>query len=64
MKKQNAWDLPLSPIERERLKPACAAYGVNPENYTSDAALCQAISEAVLAWFAAEQNPEAGYYDI
>ena len=63
-KRQSAWDLPLSPMERERLKPACAFYNINPANYTSDAALCDAIAQAILAQVAAEQNPEAGYYEI
>lgn len=64
MNKQSAWDLPLSPLERERLKPACAFYNINPNNYTSDAALCEAIAQAILAEVAAEQNPGAGYYEI
>ncbi len=51
-------------MERERLKPACAFYNVNPNNYTSDAALCEAIAQAVLAWAAAEQNPGVGFYEI
>ena len=63
-KRQSAWDLPLSPMERERLKPACAAYNINPNNYTSDAALCEAIAQAILAEVAAMENPDAGYYEI
>ena len=51
-------------MERERLKPACAAYNINPNNYTSDAALCEAIAQAILAEVAAMENPDAGYYEI
>jgi hypothetical protein len=55
---------PFSPIEREKLKQPCRELGINMDNYSSDQALEEAITGAVLAEFAAEQNPEAGYYEI
>ena len=64
MRMEDPMNRPLSPLERERLKPALTAYGIDPNNYTSDAALCAAITQAVLAQVAAEANPEAGFYEI
>ena len=54
----------FSPIERERLIRPCRELGINMNNYSSDQALEEAITEAILAEVAAEQNPEAGYYEI
>jgi len=49
---------PLSPVERMQLVPVCRDLGINMVDYTSDRALCQAITEAVLAEVAAAE-PDA-----
>ena len=55
---------PLSALERQRLIPICAELGLNPANYTTDRALCQAITDAILAEVQALYYPEAGFYEI
>lgn len=49
---------PLSPVERMKLVPVCRDLGINMADYTSDRALCEAITKAVLAEVAAEAGIE------
>lgn len=37
---------PLSALERQTLMPICAELGINPNAYSTNRALCQAITEA------------------
>ena len=54
----------FSPMEREKLKIPCRELGIDMSQYSSDAALEEAITSAILAEVAASQNSGAGFYDI
>jgi hypothetical protein len=54
----------FSPMEREKLKIPCRELGIDMSKYSSDAALEDAITAAILAEVAASLNPGAGFYDI
>ena len=51
-------------MEREKLKIPCRELGIDMSQYSSDAALEEAITSAILAEVAASQNSGAGFYDI
>jgi hypothetical protein len=55
---------PISPVERLKLARTCRELDINMAHYASDQALIQAITAAVLAEVAEEENPEAGFYQI
>jgi len=55
---------PLSPAEIPHLRRVCAELGIDPAYYHSDEALCQAITDAILAEVEAQDRPSAGFYQI
>ena len=56
--------LPLSPYQREKLKAPCRELGIDMSDYSSDEALVDAITAAILQEVEAEQNPGVGFYQI
>ena len=65
MKNTNdSMDRPISPMERMKLVPVCRDLGIDMARYPIDRDLRNAITAAVLAEVASEDNPELGFYEI